>query len=133
MSWDASDNTVIDHYAYRNDTSSWTNTTDTSHLFTGFSDEPHTVYVKVWDVAGNVHVTHVTFTVDTINPDVWIIDPTDGEEINSDSVKVTWDASDSITAVTTTATDLTTGAGAGYTTTRPRRSRFLATERTRLR
>ncbi|NIU83965.1 MAG: hypothetical protein GWN31_09195, partial [Candidatus Thorarchaeota archaeon] len=57
------------------------------------------MYIKVWDVAGNVNVTHVTFTVDTINPNVWIINPTEGKTVNSASVKVTWDASDSITAV----------------------------------
>ncbi len=86
--------TGIDHYEIRWDKSSWIDVgTSTSYVVT-LSDGDHTIYVRAVDRAGNIAVDQVTITVDTIPPTVNIESPGDGAYISSQSIVVSWTASD---------------------------------------
>lgn len=65
-----------------------------SHVFTGFSDGRHTVYVLAFDNAENQKVRSVNFTVDMSAPIVAIQHPTNGGWVNSTNIVVGWTGSD---------------------------------------
>ncbi|HOB39105.1 MAG TPA: Ig-like domain-containing protein, partial [Methanomassiliicoccaceae archaeon] len=66
----------------------------TSYTWSDLSDGAHTFHVRATDDAGNVAVTSVTFTVDTVAPELSIISPQDGAYIGSGYVLVEWSATD---------------------------------------
>lgn len=65
-----------------------------SKLLSGLDDGNYTVYVEAVDNAGNVNETSVTFIVDTTEPSVEIVSPTNGSSLNSSSMTVSWTADD---------------------------------------
>ena len=67
-----------------------------SYTLQGLSNGQHTVAVKVYDIVGNEALDQVLFYVDTIPPTVTITNPSDMEIINSDTVHVSWVATDNI-------------------------------------
>ncbi len=66
-----------------------------SHVFTGFSDGRHTIYIKAFDRAYNTNIGTVNFTVDFSQPVVAISYPVTGGWINSTSFEARWSGSDS--------------------------------------
>jgi len=65
-----------------------------SHVFTGFSDGRHTVFVLAFDNAENQKVRSVNFTVDMSAPIVAIQHPSNGGWVNSTNIVVRWTGSD---------------------------------------
>lgn len=80
----------------RADSGNWTNLTVGSddHKINGLIDGQHTIELRAIDNAGNTNTTNVTFTVDTILPEVQITAPTNGTITNVNEVNVTWTGSD---------------------------------------
>ena len=97
VTWDANDNTGIDHYEVRIDGGSWINVgTDTAYTFTGLSEGKHYVDVKAVDLAGNEGISRVVFTVDLSPPYVGISQPMEGEYLATRNVTIEWSGGDSI-------------------------------------
>ncbi len=96
LSWTGSDATSgIDRYEARLDNGSWLDMgQETAYDLTGLSEGQHTAYVRALDGAGNVVSDSVSFTVDAVNPMLSITEPVGGEILNTDSVTVSWTASD---------------------------------------
>lgn len=61
------------------------------HTFIGLDDGVVTLYLRAVDRAGNVNITSVSVTVDTVAPAVTITSPSSGQHINYISVPVEWD------------------------------------------
>ncbi len=71
----------------------------TAHAFAGLAEGDHTVAVRATDAAGNTGSDSVSFSVDLaevddVDPTVSITSPADGEDVDSSSVTVAWEASD---------------------------------------
>ncbi|NYT11262.1 MAG: hypothetical protein GKC03_01765 [Methanomassiliicoccales archaeon] len=92
VSWTGSDgDSGIDYYQVRIDQGFWLNIgAQTSHQFTSISQGDHTVEVKAHDLAGNLALESVSFTIDTISPSVGIVTPEEGEELTQSNVEVSW-------------------------------------------
>jgi hypothetical protein len=89
------DGSGVAYYRCRIDGSDWSaSTTDLSHVFDGLSDGIHVVEVRAFDRAGNHAEVYVTFTVDTVAPELNIISPGDGDILDSSDAKVEWSATD---------------------------------------
>lgn len=65
------------------------------HALVGLSEASHTVVVRATDVAGNIGSDSVTFTVESLPPVVTITSPTAGQYFASNSVAVSFTATDS--------------------------------------
>ncbi|MFP4143164.1 MAG: PQQ-binding-like beta-propeller repeat protein [Thermoplasmata archaeon] len=56
-----------------------------SHTFTGLEDGEHTAYIRTTNAAGNQYTETINFTVDTIEPQINITEPSDSlEELTYD-------------------------------------------------
>jgi parallel beta-helix repeat protein len=95
--WIASDEgTGLSHFYGKSDNSAFVDFQYTfSHVFTGFSDGRHVVYIGAVDHALNRHVTTVNFTVDFSQPVVSIQYPATGGWTNSTDFVARWTGSDS--------------------------------------
>ena len=98
--WSGFDTTSeIDHYEIMLDTDTPMNVgTNTSYDFTNLEEGAHSVTVTAVDAAGNENTTSVSFTVDTIAPDVSITAP-DGGSLQGPDVEAIWQGSDSGTGI----------------------------------
>jgi C1A family cysteine protease len=96
-SWTGSDSiSGIDHYTVRLDQATWIDVgTQTFRSFTGLGQGSHNLEVKAYDMAGNYETDEVSFTVDSIGPDLEILDPSDGTISSSTTIDVSWTGSDS--------------------------------------
>ncbi len=96
VNWTASDATAgVRGYKYRLDTGPWSfESMAVTSSFTGLADGLHTVTVQVFDRAGNMAETSVTFTVDTVGPALNVSAPTDGAILDHADVDVSWSAAD---------------------------------------
>lgn len=72
------------------DRTTWAPASGSSLTMSGLSDGNYTVMVRVTDLAGNINVTSVGFTVEKLAPTVYIRSPSDDSFIGSSSVKITW-------------------------------------------
>jgi len=101
VSWHGSDATSgIDHYEIRINSASWHDVgLNTSHTFTGLSDDSYTVEVKVIDNASNENTASVTFNVDSTAPEITINAPSDGAMLNTADVTVSWAGSDATSGI----------------------------------
>src|SRR5207302_11150513 len=71
----------------------------TSTTLTGVSDGPHTIRVQAFDLAGSSASDSVVVTVDTTAPPVSLTAPTSGHVFGTDSVQLTWTASDATSGI----------------------------------
>ncbi len=95
VSWEGHDNTGIDHYEIRIDGEDWINVgTSTSYTFLSLEKGRHYVDVKAYDLAQNVRVVEVIFTVDLDYPHVEIIAPEDEATVGN-TFDIIWNANDS--------------------------------------
>ena len=92
VNWNGSDPTSgIKGYRYQLDSEAWSSLTDdVTHLFAELSEGSHTVYVRAYDNADNFETANVSFTVDTVRPDISFSSPADGVNTGSTSMAVTW-------------------------------------------
>ena len=84
---------------YSMDGSDWTRTYNGSVVFPGLTDGGHYFQIKGVDVAGNVGVNGVNFTLDTVSPYLEITSPVDGALFPGNDVNVDFIADDSLTAL----------------------------------
>ena len=76
-------------YQYRLDNGEWSELTDSTSInYPSLDQGVHTVYIKVFDLAGNNATDSVSFTVDTVVPSLIISSPTEGRWSNSSSVTI---------------------------------------------
>jgi hypothetical protein len=97
VKWNGSDATSgIEYYLVSNDSgATWTNvSSNTSYNITGLSDGTHTVVVKAIDKVGHESNASVSFTVDTVAPDVNITNPANGTSTTSHTITIRWNGSD---------------------------------------
>ncbi len=71
----------------------------TSTTLTGVSDGPHTIRVQAFDLAGSSASDSVVVTVDTAAPTVSLTAPISGHVSATDSVQLTWTASDATSGI----------------------------------
>ena len=71
----------------------------TSTTLTGVSDGPHTIMVQAFDLAGSSASDSVAVTVDTTAPTASLTAPTSGHVFGTDSVQLTWTASDATSGI----------------------------------
>src|SRR5205807_7657246 len=71
----------------------------TSTTLTGVSDGSHTIRVQAFDLAGSSASDSVVVTVDTTAPTVSLTAPTSGHVFGTDSVQLTWTASDATSGI----------------------------------
>jgi hypothetical protein len=77
----------LDYYLVKVDGGTWTQTTSTSHTFSGLSDGQHWLYVKGVDELGNNgQQTALNITLDTTLPYIEIVEPINGDQFPSPSV-----------------------------------------------
>ncbi|MEM3704619.1 MAG: hypothetical protein QXZ02_02885 [Candidatus Bathyarchaeia archaeon] len=67
--------------------------------FKDLNDGNHTVYVKAYDLAGNVEEAHVNFKVDTTPPAVSLLSPNACSTLKSSNITVTWIGTDYISGI----------------------------------
>ncbi len=96
VNWNGSDATAgVRGYQYRIDSGLWSSEVlSLSNEFSGLTDGPHTVYVQVFDRSGNMAETNVSFTVDTVGPQLGIVTPTAAQILDRSDVNVSWSSSD---------------------------------------
>jgi C1A family cysteine protease len=101
VSWTGSDaESGIDHYDVKLDASSWTDMdTLTSHTFTNLTQGSHSVQVRAYDCSGNDASDIVSFCVDSTNPWVDILSPSNDALISSSSLTVSWTGSDAVSGI----------------------------------
>ncbi|RLG42197.1 MAG: hypothetical protein DRN78_03405, partial [Thermoproteota archaeon] len=90
----------VDYYEVKIDDGSWINVgTNTSYTFSGLAEGYHTLYVRVFDKAGNYEVDSITIIIDMTPPTISILSPTEGEFINTSNVTIEWSGSDSLAGI----------------------------------
>lgn len=100
VEWDASDNeSGINKSEYNLDGDGWVNATGTSHTFSSLDEGGHTVEIRVTNGVGLTATDSATFTVDTMDPELTITAPEDGEIFAVNDTTVEWDKSDGGTGI----------------------------------
>lgn len=101
LSWDGSDLVSgIAGFEIKLDSGSWTAMALLrSIVLSGLADGPHQAWVRASDLAGNTATAAVPFKVDTIGPEVAILSPANGSAYATDSITMTWTASDDLSGV----------------------------------
>ncbi|MCG7840837.1 MAG: Ig-like domain-containing protein, partial [Methanomassiliicoccales archaeon] len=94
VQWTTDDDDGIAYYDVSIDDGSWITVNGTSYMFNDLDDGIHTVIVRAYDVSGNYDEASVNIMVDTMDPVITIISPSEGSYLNSSSVTVQWTASD---------------------------------------
>jgi hypothetical protein len=96
VQWTASDAWGIDHFNYTIDGTTWyeVNATTLEAFFTDLPNGEYTVTVVAYDLAGNHAEDTASFIVDTVNPNIEIIAPSEGSYLNMTSVNLEWTAGD---------------------------------------
>ncbi len=91
MSWSGSDSSGIDHYEVRADDGSWIDVgTVTGYTFS-LSDGNHSLYVRAFDLAGNVAESFIYVVVDTVPPEVFIISPSNNDYLRGVvAIEINW-------------------------------------------
>jgi len=65
---------------------------DTFHTFFDVDDGHNTIEVRIRDEASNENIDEVSFLVDTEPPVLNFLNPTESETLDTDSVRIEWDA-----------------------------------------
>lgn len=98
--WIGSDNTGISGYQVSLDSQSWIDVGQSlSYQFTAITEGSHMVSVQGRDLSGNVGTASINITVDMSPPAVNITSPTNNSVLNSTEIIVSFQASDSITGI----------------------------------
>ena len=95
VAWTASDPlSGIAYYQISIDGGSWINVGSLTSYTVTLPDGLHTVTVRAYDNAGHVATACVSFTVDTVPPQVTISHPTEGSILSYNRVRIEWTVSD---------------------------------------
>ena len=94
VEWSATDNYGIDHYEIKMDNYSWVSTPNTKYVFDGVGSGVHTIYVRVYDYAGNMDEAEVVFIVDLEPPTIKILEPKNNSVLNETKVIISWNVTD---------------------------------------
>ncbi|MFP3872387.1 MAG: S8 family serine peptidase [Candidatus Natronoplasma sp.] len=71
----------------------WMDIDEGEHTLEGLEEGEHTLEIRAEDLAGNEKIETITFTVDTIPPELEITSPSeDGELLRTDFVEVEWES-----------------------------------------
>ena len=93
VTWSGSDNVGVDHYEVKADDNSWINVDgNTSYTFS-LDEGIHIIYVRAFDVAGNLNVTSVQIIVDLTSPIFVDVDPGNNTYVQS-KVTFVWNFTD---------------------------------------
>ncbi len=99
-SWNNKTHLGIDgHMMYLDDKRVGSKIQNSSHTFENLSDGEHTIRIKAIDEAGNNRNDSISFTIDTIPPEIEITSPQHGERIFNESITMDWEASDNTSSV----------------------------------
>jgi len=101
MTWTVTDDLLgVDSQWVRLDEGDWILKEGASeHTFTFVEEGPHQLWVKASDVAGNENMTFVNITIDMTSPDVWIVNPADGEAFNVTDIDIEFNATDALSGI----------------------------------
>ncbi len=101
MNWTGTDETSgVNNYSYSLDDGEWQDAgSSTGHTFEGLAEGPHTVWVQLSDLAGNLNSTNLSFHVDLTAPVVNITAPERNSFLNSTEINVTWQGSDNLSGI----------------------------------
>lgn len=101
VEWSSSDaQSGIDHNEYRLDSGTWVSVgSSTSHTFDSLDEGEHTVDIRATNGRGLTSTDTVTFTVDSITPEVTITAPEDSSTIDTANTTVEWDGDDDGTGI----------------------------------
>ncbi|MCK5562103.1 MAG: PKD domain-containing protein, partial [Thermoplasmata archaeon] len=93
--WDGSDNCGIKTYYIRLDDGNWIEAKENKYTLTKISDGEHIIYVKAEDNLGHSTIQTVKIKLDLSPPEVTLLSPTDGMQIETgNDIEVSWIASD---------------------------------------
>ncbi|MFW5907855.1 MAG: InlB B-repeat-containing protein [Candidatus Natronoplasma sp.] len=96
LEWDSED---ADHHEVRLNDGDWIDVgTDKSFRFEDVDDGEHTIEVRAVHMEYSV-VDEVNMTVDTVEPELEMIYPEDGEEITGSNATIEWEVSDEISGI----------------------------------
>ena len=94
VTWTASDaGTGIANMSVSLDDGAFEDVATSYKEFTSLADGHHSVFVRVYDMAGNYRTVGRAFNIDTVLPVLNITDPKNNTLINSTSVQVVWTGS----------------------------------------
>ena len=101
VNWTGTDETSgVNFYSYRLDAGAWQDESlNTDHTFEGLDEGPHTVWLNVSDMAGNLNSTNISFLVDLTAPLVNITFPGPDGIINTTEVNISWEGSDGLSGL----------------------------------
>lgn len=102
VTWNSSDDlSGVDHYEIKVDDSSWKNIGNvSSYTVKIYAIGDHTIYVRVYDRAGNYAETHVTIKiVDNKAPTITVKRPSNNSYFNTSSINLTWQGSDDLSGI----------------------------------
>ena len=101
VTWTASDNVGLDHIEVSLDGGAPVTlaASATSYTLTGVPDGPHTISVLAVDLAGSSTSDSVDVTVDATLPIASITTPISGQILGTNSVMLTWTASDATSGI----------------------------------
>ena len=103
FTWDGSDSGTsmsdVLSYEIKFDDGSWTTPDNSNSHSDSFSDDSHTVSVRVTDLAGNQYETSLSFITDLTNPSVTITSPDEGFIVSSTTLQVSWSGSDDTSGI----------------------------------
>ena len=75
----------LEYSQYRWDTGTWANWTSPYDTSVPSGDGSHTLYVRAYDLAGNINSTSCIFVTDDTKPTITLVSPSDGSVIQSGS------------------------------------------------
>ena len=101
VSWVGSDSVSgVAGYQYRLDSGNWSSESSaSSHLFSGLKDGNHTIDVRVFDRAGNNDSESIIVGTDTAVPLLHILSPADNFNTTSSSILCSWTGSDNMSGI----------------------------------
>ena len=89
ISWDANDNTGIDHFEVKLDSGSWISISETSYFLDNLSEGDHYFYIKAIDLVGHSTVSTLKFFVKLSAPKI-MFNVTNYTYFNRSSITISW-------------------------------------------
>lgn len=96
IKWNTTDiETNLCYQMYQLNKKSWYNTSTINVTFSNLSEQMYTFRIQVYDWAGNVYNSSLTFWVDMAYPNISIATPNDGNAYSHNEITISWYANDS--------------------------------------
>ena len=96
VTWAANDERDrLDHFWVSLDNGQWVSASNGYLVLNGLSVGLHSVAVRAYDLAGNFNDAISVFSVDTVGPALTIVTPSQGAQLNSSALAVSWSSTGS--------------------------------------